>query len=418
MDIPVTKSNNKVSKWLSFKSLGLLFLCLSAYTSASYFDDALPGIDSNQVWISQVKKGEFIRNVRAAGVLSASEIRWIAAESAGRIERVLVKPGAMVNKDTIIAELSNPQLLSQLEQAEWDLDAAEANFLALKAQMQEQRLEQQLIIKQAEMALESSILKEKAEQQLAKKQIISALHFASTQLSTKQNQSILDIRRQSLVQREQLNLAKMKAEEAQIRKFQNMVQRLKSHVEKLQVTADTDGVLQEITIEVGQRVEVGGNIARVASPDSLIAELQVQQNLVQDLNIGLPVTIDTRNGLVDGLILRIDPRVDNGNVQVDVELISDLPAGARPDLSITASITTEKIDDTLFIERPAGVTAMTKSKLFIVNDEDQIAHIRDIEFGKASVSTIQIIAGLDIGDHVVVSDMTDFQKHPSIRILQ
>jgi len=398
--------------------LGIIALLLTAFVSASYFDNAAPTVSESDLWISEVEKGEFIRQVRGVGVLAPSEIRWIAANSPGRVERLLVKPGALVNENTVIAELSNPQLRSQLEQARWELDAAEANLLALKAQIQEQSLEQELLITQARMALESAILKEKAEQPLAEKNIISELQFASTQLDTKQSKAVLEIRLQSQKRREELSQAKLSAEEAQVRKYRNMVARFETSSQELKITADINGVLQQISIEVGQRVEIGSNIAQVARPDSLIAELQVQENAVQELQLGFPVSIDTRNGIVAGKVARIDPRVSNGNVQVDVELIEELPAGARPDLSITGNIVVEKIEDALYINRPAGAVAATKSILFALEDGQRIAHARNIQFGKASVSTIQILAGLEIGDQVVISDMSEYQQHNALRIVQ
>lgn len=416
MDIPVTK---KASKLINSKTLGLLiFSCLvaSAVFASQWFSAALPTVNQADVWISEVKKGEFTRKVRGVGVLVPAEIRWIAANSAGRVERLLVKPGAMVTTDTIIAELSNPELLSQLQQSRWELDAAEANLLALNAQLQEQTLEQKLLVTQAEMQLESAKLKEKAEQPLADKNIISELDFATTQLNTKQRQVELDIRIETQSTRADVVRAKLAAEQAQVRKYRNMTNHFESQLAALKIKSDITGVLQQISVDVGQRVEIGGNIARVARPDSLLAELQVQENMVQDLQLNFPVSIDTRNGLVEGRVKRIDPRVLNGNVQVDVELVGQLPSGARPDLSVTGTIVIEQIANALYIERPAGAVASSNASLFTLDSSKEEATLRNITFGKASVSSIQIIAGLQNGDAVIVSDMSEFQQHNAIRI--
>lgn len=418
MDIPVSKTKKAIFAPSLKIALLIAGLLVAAFFSTRFLNVAVPTVNQTDLWISQVKQGEFIREVRGVGVLVPSEIRWIAAASAGRVERILVKPGAYVTKDTIIAELSNPELVSQLQQAQWELDAAEANLLALEAQLQEQTLEQELYITQAKMALESAKLKEKAETPLAEKNIVSALDFANTQLTTQQKQTELAIRLKSQKRRADVVKAKLVAERANLRKFRNMANLLKTQKRALTITADIEGVLQQISVDVGQRVNIGGNIAKVARPDSLMAELQVQENMVQDLQLGFPVKIDTRNGFVDGLVKRIDPRVQNGNVLVDVELTGALPKGARPDLSITGTIIVEQISNTLYIDRPAGVAASSETRLFRLNANQDFAELRKIQLGKASVSSIQIIAGLQDGDTVIVSDMSEFDQHDSIKIAQ
>lgn len=418
MDMPIDTTSKSIFKKKYRFAAVLAGLIVAAVASASYFEPAVPSIKQTDVWISEVKQGEFTRKIRGVGVLAPSEIRWIAAASAGRVERLLIKPGALVTPDTVIAELSNPEILSQFEQAQWELDAAEANLLALAAQLEEQTLEQELMVTQSKMSLESAKLKQKAEQPLADKNIISDLDFATTQLNTKQRQAELDIRLKTQQRRADVVNAKLAAEEAKVRKFRNMVNHYQSQINALKITADIDGVLQQISVDVGQRVGIGGNIARVARPDSLLAELQVQENLVQDLQLGFPATIDTRNGLVTGLVKRIDPRVQSGNVQVDIELTGELPTGARPDLSVTGTIIVEQIENALYIDRPAGAVALSDTRLFTLDSGQQLAQQRKIRLGKASVSSIQIIAGVQQGDSVIVSDMSEFTQHDSIRLTQ
>jgi HlyD family secretion protein len=418
VDIPVRKQSLFTAKpYLKWVALAV---CLSILVALSmrYLQAAAPSVKQRDVWISNVKQGNFTREVRGVGVLVPAEIRWIAANSPGRVERVLVKPGTMVTKDTVIAELSNPDLQSLLQQARWELDAAEANLLALSAQFQEQTLEQELLVTQARMALASAELKEKAEQPLAKKNIISELDFANTQLDTEQRKAELSIRMKTQARRAEVLEAKLVAEQAIVRKFKNMVNLYESQLSALVIKSDIEGVLQQVSVDVGQRVEVGGNIARVARPDSLMAELQIQENRVQDLQLGFPVTLDTRNGLVAGLVKRIDPRVDNGNVQVDVEITGALPSGARPDLSVTGTIVVEQIENTLYIDRPAGAVALTDTRLFTLSAGQDQAELRSIKLGKASVSSIQVLAGVQPGDAVIVSDMTEFNQHSAINIVQ
>ncbi|MEM1143036.1 MAG: HlyD family efflux transporter periplasmic adaptor subunit [Pseudomonadota bacterium] len=418
MDIPVASSRtrNPIARHPIVSVLASLVAI--ALCSAYVLEPAMPGVKHSELWISEAKSGRFTREVRGVGVLVPSEVRWIAAASAGRVERVLIKPGASVLSDTVIAELSNPELINELERARWDLDGAESNLLALEAQLQEQTLERELLVTQASIALETARLKQKTEQPLADQKIISALDFENTKLNTRLRETELNIRRQAQQRGEDVALAKLAAEQANVRRYKNMVQHFEEQMASLKITADITGVLQEISVDVGQRVEVGGNIARVAQPDSLLAELQVQENLVQDLRVGLPVTVDTRNGLVEGRIKRIDPRVRAGNVQIDVDLISALPNGARPDLSVTGTIIAEEIKDALYIDRPAGAAALTDARLFRLDSNGELATLSDVQFGKASVSSIQVLAGLQPGDAVIVSDTSEFNQHRAVRIVQ
>ncbi|MEM8490517.1 MAG: HlyD family efflux transporter periplasmic adaptor subunit [Pseudomonadota bacterium] len=418
MDIPVASSRtrNPIARHPVVSVLASLVAI--ALCSAYVLEPAMPGVKHSELWISEAKSGRFTREVRGVGVLVPSEVRWIAAASAGRVERVLIKPGASVLSDTVIAELSNPELINELERARWDLDGAESNLLALEAQLQEQTLERELLVTQASIALETARLKQKTEQPLADQKIISALDFENTKLNTRLRETELNIRRQAQQRGEDVALAKLAAEQANVRRYKNMVQHFEEQMASLKITADITGVLQEISVDVGQRVEVGGNIARVAQPDSLLAELQVQENLVQDLRVGLPVTVDTRNGLVEGRIKRIDPRVRAGNVQIDVDLISALPNGARPDLSVTGTIIAEEIKDALYIDRPAGAAALTDARLFRLDSNGELATLSDVQFGKASVSSIQVLAGLQPGDAVIVSDTSEFNQHRAVRIVQ
>ena len=418
MDIPVKKSTAfKVKrKWSVL--LAMVSLIVAAILSRQFLVSAAPSVNQADIWISDVKQGNFVREVRGVGVLVPSEIRWIAAASAGRVERILVKPGALVRKDTVIAELSNPELASQLQQAQWELDAAKANMLALIAQMQEQTLEQELYVSKAMMELESAKLREQAEKTLADKHIISGIDFANTQLNTKQKHAELEIRKETQLRRADVVQAKLEAERANVRKFQNMRDLFQSQIDALTIRADIEGVLQQVSVDVGQRIVEGINIAQVARPDSLMAELQIQENMVEDLQIGLPVTVDTRNGLVSGKIKRIDPRVLNGNVQIDVTIEGDLPNGARPDLSVTGTITVENIESALYIDRPVGAAALSDIRLFTLNETRDKAEQRIIQLGKASVSSIQIISGLSYGEAVIVSDTTEFNQHKVISIAQ
>ena len=339
MDIPVTKGKTGFFSKLNPFWVLLVLAVLMVFALPLFLEDAMPSIDESEIWVGEVKRGQMAREVRGVGVLAPSNIRWIVSASAGRVERILVKPGARVEQGTILAHVSNPQLNRQLQQAQWDWDAAKAKLLAVTAELEEQKLEQQMLIAEAELNLESAKMLEQAQLPLAQKNIISDIDFENTKLQTRQNEVMLTFRRKSQQRRLEVIEARLQAEKAQVEKFHNLVSNIEAQVAELTITAGIDGVLQAISVEVGQQVDLGSTIAHVADPASLVAELQIPQVQAKDIALDLPVSIDTRNGLIEGRVSRIDPRVSQGNVQVDIELLSTLPQGARPDLSITGIIT-------------------------------------------------------------------------------
>jgi HlyD family secretion protein len=419
LDIPVLNSKKHSVFSLGKKPIFWVFVCGLALLTVPYFlSNALPSVDEGDIWVGQVKRGQMSREVRGVGLLAPADIRWVVSESNGRVERLLIKPGARVTKESVIAHIANPQLNRQLQQAKWDLDAARANMLAVKAQMEEQKLEQQLLVTEAKMVLESANMLQKAQFPLAQKSIISDIDFETTKLKTQQSEVLLKFRKQTQQRRLDVIDARLTAENAVMQKYQNIVHHVEAQVTELVIKAGINGVLQALSVQVGQQVEVGSTIAHVADPDSLLAELQVQQVQAKDIALDLLVAIDTRNGVVQGSVSRIDPRVFQGNVQVDVQIIGPLPQGARPDLSVTGVITIESIADTLFVERPTGSSPDSESKLYVVDTQQQIASQKWVKLGRASVNQVEVLSGLQEGDSVLISDTSAFRHYPKIRITQ
>jgi HlyD family secretion protein len=418
MDIPVSKQ--RIGFFSKLKSVWVLaaLVCLSLLILPFFWRDAMPSIDEGDIWVGEVKRGHMAREVRGVGVLAPSDIRWIVSASAGRVERLMIKPGARVEKGSVIAHVANPQLNRQLQQAQWDWDAAKAKLLAVTAELEEQKLEQQMLVTEAELNLESAKMLEQAQLPLAQKNIISDIDFENTKLQTRQSDILLTFRRKSQQRRLEVIEARLQAEKAQVEKYHNLVSNIEAQVAELTITAGIDGVLQAISVEVGQQVDVGSTIAHVADPESLVAELQIPQVQAKDISLDLIVSVDTRNGLIEGRVSRIDPRVSQGNVQVDVELVSQLPQGARPDLSVTGIITIESIQDTLYVERPSGISPQTESTLFVLDPRNQVASQTSVNLGRASVSQVEILSGLSVGDFVLISDTSAFGQHSSIRIIQ
>ncbi|TQV88560.1 efflux RND transporter periplasmic adaptor subunit [Aliikangiella coralliicola] len=416
MDIPIRRNQSAFFKRVK-PIYCVIAIALVAMTVLSFtIESALPSVENEKVWVGEVKRGEFSHEIRGVGNLVAADNRWISTASAGIVERVLVKPGARVSGDSILIKLRNPELEQDYKQAEWEYNAAEAQFLALKAEIEEKNLEYEMLVAEAKMEVELALMNEKAQKPLAEKNIISAIDFENSKLRARQSQLMLRIRSERQKRRAEVAKARLAAEEAKVWMFRNQVERMRAQVEALEVRAGFDGVVQQIPIELGQQIQVGTSVARVANPQELIAELQVQEVHAEKLSLDLVVIIDTRNELLNGKVIRIDPRVDKGNVQVDVEFNSQLSNSVRPDLSVTGTILVEKIADTLFIDRPAGVSANSESLLYIVDPSTLVARKSLVSFGSASVSQIEILNGLQLGEKVVLSDTTEFRQHNSIQI--
>lgn len=417
MDIPAPSSSKK---WFSknyFIGFVVAGLFITVALVSTLRGNALLAIEQEEVWLGEVKRGELKQQVLGVGELVPKEIRWIVATSPGTVERLFIKPGANVSTDSVIAQIRNPQLMRQRQQAKWDLDAANANLLAVTAQMQEQKLEQQMLITESELALESAKMQEKAQAPLAARHIISDLDFENVKLRTRQSEVMLKFRRQSLAQRLEVIEARLVAERAEVQTIENILTDIDSKISELTIRASISGVLQEVSVEIGQKVDEGDTLAQVANPQSLQAELQIPQVQAKDLQPGLIVSIDTRNGLVEGVVSRIDPRVTQGNVQVDVELVGPAIDGMRPALSVTGTITINSIANAMYVERPVGSLPGRDSALFVLNRETAIATKQQVKFGKASVSHIEVLSGLNIGDQVLISDSSGFQQQNAIRLL-
>jgi len=301
-------------------------------------EPAAPRVDRGTVWTDTVKRGEMLREVRGPGTLVPKAIRWIAAETDGRVERIVVKPGAVVEPDTVILELSNPVLDDQLAAAESELVSAQASYVARETELESQVLDQRARLAGFEAEHEGARLQAEAERELSERGIISAIQYRRSQLSADSLGVRVDMERERL-DNSRRNIAKqLEAERARIDQLARTRDLRQRQADALQVRAGIAGVLQQVPVQEGQQVIAGGNLARVARPDELMAELRIAETQAKDIVLGQPVRVDTRNGIVAGQVLRIDPAVQNGTVQVDVELTGALPAGARPDLSLAGTI--------------------------------------------------------------------------------
>lgn len=416
MDIarPELKRRRRIKRliWIAVAAVTLVILVVAV----ARLEPAAPRVDRATVWTDTVERGEMLRQVRGPGVLVPREVRWVTATAEARVDRVLVKPGAVVGPDTVLVEMSNSELAQQVRESRSQRVAAEADYAALEVRLQSQVLDQRATLVQVRSDARGARLQAEAEARLVEQGILPRIQYQRSLLEADQLEERLAIETERADQfRDSLD-AQLRAARARIDQFENVVQLREQQLESLTVKAGIDGVLQELTVEEGQRLTPGQNIARVAQPDTLIAELRIAETQAKDVQMGQAVEVDTRNGVVAGEVMRIDPRVSNGTVQVDVELTGELPPGARPDLSVDGTILIEKLEDVLFVGRPAYGQPESMVRLFRIDPEDNTAVRVPVELGRSSVSVIEIRQGLSVGDTVILSDTSAWDEHDRIRL--
>jgi len=376
------------------------------------FTSADMQVNAEHLMYSQVKEGPMTISVSGNGILVPENIQWLAARVSGRVEQVLIKAGTQVKQGDTIALLSNPELQQQAEESRWEYEALTAKFEALNVQLESNLLQQQAMVLKALFAYESANLQLEAETQLIENNtgVISQIDFKRTKMNVSQLHRTWEIQQQ-LHSKFSLNMAaQIKAKSAELNKLSKILQRAEERVVALTITAPMNGIVQESDLKPGQQVAIGGLVAKIADPKSLFAEVQLSELNISDVALGQTAVIDTRNGLVSGEVMRIDPNVNNGNVQVDIKILETLPKNARPDLSITGKIHVAELTNTLYVQRPAFVRANASSSLYLL-DEQGYARKVMVKLGKGSVNQIQVLSGLQAGDEIVLSDTNNWQKY-------
>jgi HlyD family secretion protein len=377
---------------------------------------AAPTVERATIWTDEVKRGAMLREMRGLGVLVPEEIRWIPAQTDSRVDRWVLRPGAIVTPGSIIMELSDPTLQREALDAEFQLKGAEADYANMKVQVQSDLMNQKATEASVRSDYEQARLQHDVDEKLFKEGIGSD-HIRSL---SKVKEEQLAIRVQLEGERTKIAAdsakARLLAQQAKIDEQKALYQLKKSQVEALHVRAGINGVLQLVPVEVGQHVLPGTNLARVADPKKLKAEIKIAETQAKDILIGQKAAIDTRNGVVNGRVSRIDPSVVNGTVTVDVSITDPLPQGARPDLSVDGTIEIENLKDVLYVGRPVhGQSDSTVGIFKLVDDGSEAVRV-NVKLGRSSVNTIEVINGLKVGDKVILSDMSQWDAFDRIRL--
>lgn len=382
----------------------------------SRLEPAVPEVESGGLFIDTVKRGSFVRQVRGTGVLVPEQVRWIPAATEARVERILVRPGTVVTADTVILELSNPEVEQAARDVELQLGSAVAELRRREIELQSAILSQQALAADIEAQRSDAESQAAVDDELARNGLTSELTRKRSRNRAEQLQN------RSTIEKQRLDIAR-KASEADMLMQRSRVDQLRALHDlrqqqrgALQVRAGIDGVLQQLPIEVGQRVAGGTNLARVAQPMPLKAELRIAETQARDVAPGQPVTIDTRNGTVTGRVTRVDPAVQNGTIGVDVGFDGALPRGARPDLTVDGVIELERLDNVLYTGRPVQGSDGATIGLFKIAGTGDEAVQTSVAIGRTSVSSVEIRSGLKEGDRVILSDMSAWSEHPRIRL--
>jgi HlyD family secretion protein len=395
---------------------GVALLAIILVTvGVSRLKPAAPGVDRATVWIDTVKRGPMIRQVRGSGTLVPEDIRWIPATTQGRVEKIILRPGAQVKPETVILEMSNPDLQQSVKDAQLAFQSAQAAYLNKKADLESQYLSQQADAATVEATYRQAALDLEANEQLQKDGLVSELtvKLKRTQASDQQNR--LKIAQQRLKMTEEGLKSQLAPQEADVNQKRAAYELSTRKLDDLRVKAGMTGVLQLVQVEVGAQVQPGEKLIRVADPTTLKAEVRIAETQTKDLSPGQVAEIDTRNGVVPGKVSRIDPASANGTVGVDVILEGPLPAGARPDLSIDGTIRLEKLDNVVFVGRPAFGQDDGNISLFKLMPNGEAVRT-NVKLGRSSVNTIEIKDGLQPGDQVILSDMSTYDQFDRIQL--
>jgi HlyD family secretion protein len=377
---------------------------------------AAPPVDRASVWIREVKRGPMVREVRGVGTLVPEEIRWIPAVTDGRVERILLQPGVTVEPDTVLLELSNPELEMQALEAESQWKAAEAQYAELKVRLRSQRLDQEASAARVQADLRNSQLQADANAQLAKQGLVADIDLKRSQVVAE------ELANRDRIEKERLGIAgeaveaQLAVQRAQVDQRRALALLRRTQVRALRVAAGIAGVLQRVEVEQGQRVGPGANLARVAQPNRLKAVVRIAETQARDVQIGQSATVDTRTGVVPAHVIRVDPSAQNGTVGVDLALDGPLPKGARPDLTVDGTVELERLADVVKVERPAQSQPESDMTLFRLEPDGSHASRVKVRLGRASVSEIEVRDGLRPGDQVILSDTQAWDGFDRLRL--
>lgn len=377
---------------------------------------AAPTLDRSTAVIATVKRGEMVREVSGNGTLVPQVTRWIPAPADGRVEKILVQAGMNVSAGTVIVELSNPQMEQQAIDAEFQVKTAEAEAENLRVRLDSDGMTQQSQIASINAEYRQAKLQLDTDEALAKQGLVADLPLKVSRVHVEDLANRLNVERQRLAIAGKSTKAQINAQQSRVAQLKALAKLKRDQVDALKVRAGASGVLQQISVQEGQQVTPGLNIARIADPASLKAELKVAETQIKDVREGQKAIVDTRNGVIEGQVSRIDPAAREGTFTVDVSFTGTLPSSARADLSVDGKIELERLKNVLYVDRPAFGQGQQTVGMFRLGPDGQEATRTTVSLGRSSVSTIEVLSGLREGDQVIISDTSSMDNYKTIRV--
>ncbi|MBL9173172.1 MAG: HlyD family efflux transporter periplasmic adaptor subunit [Verrucomicrobiales bacterium] len=384
----------------------------------SRLEPAAPKVENP--WMDTVKRGQMLRQVRGNGTLVPEQIQFVQADTGGQVEQIFIQPGAAVTADTVVLELSNPELKQSAFDAEWQARAADTQLARLRVQLESDRLSQEAALATLRADATQARLEADADATLARDGLVPGITLKRSVAKADDLVARVAIEERRLEFAKESAKAQLAVQEAEGEKLRALRDLRKRQVENLRVKAGIEGVLTQLgdreLLQSGQRVTPGATLAKVVVPTRLKAEVRVAETQARDVALGQPASIDTRNGVVPGHVVRVDPAVQNGTVLVEIKLDGPLPRGARPDLSVEGTIELERLDDVLYVGRPVQGQPDSTVGLFRVQPDGRHAHRVPVKLGRNSVSTVEIVDGLQVGDRIILSDMSQYDGVNRVRV--
>ncbi len=379
-------------------------------------EPAAPSIDEGTLLTDVVKRGSIVLERRGLGTLVPEDTRWLPATTNGRVDQILLRPGARVQPDSVILELSNPQVEQEAQNAQLQLQSALAALENLRVQLENELLTQQSTAAALESELALAQMDAESKEALAKEKLVSELDRRQSQQRADTLKKRMDLETRRLATARQSIDARVRVQQAAVDQARAIADLQARRLSDLKVRPGFAGVLQQVPVEVGAQVGPGQNVARVADPTRLKAELRIAETQAKDIEVGQPAEIDTRSGIIAGRVSRKDPAAANGTVTVDVSLTGELPRGAVPDMSVDGVIQLERLDNILFVGRPSLSQENSTVGLFkVINDSGDAQRVQ-VKFGKSSVNSIEVMSGLAEGDKVILSDMSSWDAFERVRL--
>lgn len=383
-------------------------------------EPAVPSVERSSLWTNSVQRGDFFRQVRGNGTLVPEQIQFVQAETAGTVERIFIQPGAEVSADSVILELSNSELKQQAFDAEWAVKAADAMLAKITVTLESDRLAQESAVASLRADAKQALLESQANEVLAKDGLVPARDMQRAKAKAEDLAARVVIEEKRLKFTADSAKSQLAVQEAEVEKLRAVRDLRRRQVEGLFVKAGIEGVLSQLgdreVLQSGQRVAPSATLAKVVVPTRLKAEIRIPETQAKDVTRGQNVSVDTRNGVIPGHVVRVDPAVQNGTVLVEVKLDGPLPKGARPDLSIEGTVELERLTDVLFVGRPMQGQPESTVGLFKLTENGSRAERVTVKLGRGSVSLIEVVEGLSAGDTVILNDMSQYDSHRKLRL--